>query len=181
MSDWIAVQPRIIGTVEKYDTCYDWDGETFPHRMAAIDHGLNTFGSDDFNVGELRDGKLVWWGWMDQRGNNSHALLEDLAAVSAALGFDVALVAEPTDLALGRCQAMLQCHRETGHQGGHEPDPGPRVAELEATQRRVLGVLATRRRGVNSQLDLLIEEVCDALALDPGGHEAREENTDERR
>jgi hypothetical protein len=24
------------------------------------------------------------------------------------------------DSALGRCQAMLQCHRETGHEGGHE-------------------------------------------------------------
>jgi hypothetical protein len=26
----------------------------------------------------------------------------------------------PPDAALGRCQAMLQCHRETGHEGGHE-------------------------------------------------------------
>ncbi len=24
------------------------------------------------------------------------------------------------DTALGRCQALLQCHRETGHEGGHE-------------------------------------------------------------
>jgi len=24
------------------------------------------------------------------------------------------------DSALGRCQALLQCHRETGHAGGHE-------------------------------------------------------------
>jgi diadenosine tetraphosphate (Ap4A) HIT family hydrolase len=28
--------------------------------------------------------------------------------------------AEPLDSALGRCQALLQCHRETGHAGGHE-------------------------------------------------------------
>jgi hypothetical protein len=28
--------------------------------------------------------------------------------------------AAPPDLALGRCQALLQCHRETGHAGGHE-------------------------------------------------------------
>jgi hypothetical protein len=27
---------------------------------------------------------------------------------------------EPSDSALGRCQALLQCHRETGHAGGHE-------------------------------------------------------------
>jgi hypothetical protein len=24
------------------------------------------------------------------------------------------------DPALGRCQALIQCHLETGHQGGHE-------------------------------------------------------------
>ena len=24
------------------------------------------------------------------------------------------------DEALGRCPAMIQCHRETGHEGGHE-------------------------------------------------------------
>jgi len=28
--------------------------------------------------------------------------------------------AEPLDSALGRCQVLLQCHRETGHAGGHE-------------------------------------------------------------
>jgi len=27
---------------------------------------------------------------------------------------------EPPDPALGRCPVMLQCHRETGHAGGHE-------------------------------------------------------------
>jgi hypothetical protein len=27
---------------------------------------------------------------------------------------------EPPDWALGRCQAVIQCHRETGHEGGHE-------------------------------------------------------------
>jgi hypothetical protein len=27
---------------------------------------------------------------------------------------------DPPDAALGRCQALLQCHRETGHAGGHE-------------------------------------------------------------
>jgi hypothetical protein len=27
---------------------------------------------------------------------------------------------EPPDTALGRCQVLLQCHRETGHVGGHE-------------------------------------------------------------
>jgi hypothetical protein len=26
---------------------------------------------------------------------------------------------EPPDMALGRCQVMLQCHREMGHAGGH--------------------------------------------------------------
>ncbi|SRR6266568_1776370 len=34
---------------------------------------------------------------------------------------DVEVDAETAlDAALGRCQVMLQCHRETGHDGGHE-------------------------------------------------------------
>ena len=32
----------------------------------------------------------------------------------------VGAVAMAPDGALGRCQAMIQCHHETGHQGGHE-------------------------------------------------------------
>jgi len=106
MSDWIAVQPRIVGNTENWHTYYDWDGETFPRRMAAVEYGLDTFGSDDFNVGELSDGKLIWWGWMDQHGNNSHALLEDLASVAAALGLEARVSAEPPDAALGRCPAL---------------------------------------------------------------------------
>ena len=32
---------------------------------------------------------------------------------------------EAPDTALGRCPAMIQCHRETGHHGGHEArEPG---------------------------------------------------------
>jgi hypothetical protein len=27
---------------------------------------------------------------------------------------------EAPDAALGRCQTMIQCHRETGHEGSHE-------------------------------------------------------------
>jgi hypothetical protein len=40
--------------------------------------------------------------------------------------------AEAPDPALGRCPAMLQCHRETGHQGRHEPDPGPKAPPDES-------------------------------------------------
>jgi hypothetical protein len=41
---------------------------------------------------------------------------------------------EAPDAALGRCQVTLQCHRETGHEGGHEIDPGfPIVAYLVQT------------------------------------------------
>jgi len=80
---WIAVQGHIVGNAEKWDHCYHWDRQAFPHKMAAVEHGLDTFGSDDFNVGELRDGRLVWWGWMD------NPLLEDLTSVAAALNLEV--------------------------------------------------------------------------------------------
>jgi hypothetical protein len=67
------------------------------------------------------------------------------------------------DSALGRCQVLLQCHRETGHAGGHEPDPVPPVVAY------------------------LVHVDGEDYAYDPadvtivrhiGGHEAREENTD---
>jgi hypothetical protein len=58
-----------------------------------------------------------------------HINVEGVPAVVAALKLaEVELVRmgaelarlQPPDPAEGRCQAMVQCHRETGHGGGHE-------------------------------------------------------------
>lgn len=52
-----------------------------PDREAAISAGFETFGSDDFNVAQIADRKVVWFGWMDEQ----HPA-EDRAAVAEALG-----------------------------------------------------------------------------------------------
>lgn len=43
---------------------------------------------------------------------------------------------EAPDPALGRCQALIQCHLETGHEGDHEPDPGPFAQQRAAVLAR---------------------------------------------
>jgi hypothetical protein len=81
---WIAVSGHIVGTLDDYSTCYDWDGQTHPTAKAAISAGFRQFGSDDFNVGRVEDEHLVWWGWMDEEHPP-----EDRAEVAAALYLDV--------------------------------------------------------------------------------------------
>lgn len=81
MSGWIAAAGHIVGTLEDYSTCYDWDGQFYTTRRAAISAGFRHFGSDDFNVGRVENGRLVWWGWMDEEHPP-----EDRSAVAAELG-----------------------------------------------------------------------------------------------
>lgn len=80
---WIAVQGHIVGNADQWETCYHWDGRSFARKSAAVGHGLRTFGSDDFNLGRVKAGALIWWGWME------NPLLEDLASVAAALNLEV--------------------------------------------------------------------------------------------
>jgi len=78
---WIAVQPHIVGNLERYEICYSWDGTVHLSRQGAIRHGLREFGSDDFNIGRVSRDRLVWWGWMDEEIDR-----EDLPMIAAALG-----------------------------------------------------------------------------------------------
>lgn len=77
---WIAVASQVVGTPGDYDYAYDWDGTVQPTRDQAVSHGFELFGCDDFNVGEVRNGRLVWWGWMD------HDLSQDIDGPAYALG-----------------------------------------------------------------------------------------------
>jgi hypothetical protein len=84
---WFATQPQIIGSLENWTTHYIWDGETCESRGFAISRGFTAFECDDFNVGRIEDGRLVWFGWMDEQ----HPV-EDYAEVAAALGLAAPLV-----------------------------------------------------------------------------------------
>jgi hypothetical protein len=64
---WFATAASIYGFGPgKWDEYYSWDGQTFSSRELAISHGWSLYGSDDFNVGYMEDGTLVWFGWMNK-------------------------------------------------------------------------------------------------------------------
>jgi len=81
----------------------------------------------------MSDGRIeaVAGGLMDSRygWNREYSILEAghlescrrdaKAALAAVDRYERERLAVP-DTALGRCPVMLQCHRETGHEGGHE-------------------------------------------------------------
>lgn len=78
---WFAMQSQVHGggSIDFYWT-YNWDGTTHATRNLAISHGFTRFECDDFNVGQIEGGKLVWFGWMDK------PLLEDIASTAVELG-----------------------------------------------------------------------------------------------
>lgn len=83
---WFAAAGQIVGNMERgFETVYTWDRSTHEKRGYAISHGFSEFGHDDFNIGRVVDGELVWWGWMDEE----HPA-EDRAEVAQALGLAVA-------------------------------------------------------------------------------------------
>lgn len=78
---WLAAAPQWVGTLDALTTAYRWDGRTWPTRDEAIEAGFGQFGHDDFNVGKVVAGQLVWWGWMQHQ----HPL-EDRVEAAAMLG-----------------------------------------------------------------------------------------------
>lgn len=63
---WVWVQGQIVGTLEDYHHVYHWNGGTFTTSEDAIKAGGRELGHDDFNVAHVVNGKVVWWGWMDE-------------------------------------------------------------------------------------------------------------------
>lgn len=61
---YIVIFQQIVGS--KWEVAYSWDQERFTERKAAISHGFKTRGSDDFNIGVLKNGRLSQFCWMDE-------------------------------------------------------------------------------------------------------------------
>jgi hypothetical protein len=80
---WFAAAGHIVGNIDTWSTCYDWSGRLHESRADAISAGFSDFGSDDFNVGCVENGRLMWVGWMDEE----HPI-EDYADLAQQLGFD---------------------------------------------------------------------------------------------
>lgn len=60
-----------------------WDGEFHPKRQAAKKAGWKERGSDDFNIGVVRDGRLVSVDWMDEPLGEG---ADQLAAIEEEIG-----------------------------------------------------------------------------------------------
>jgi hypothetical protein len=64
MTQYIVLVGRVVGS-GPFQTEYSFDGEKFDKVRAAIHWGFRQCGSDDFNIGVLKRGKLVSLDWMD--------------------------------------------------------------------------------------------------------------------
>lgn len=66
---------------------YGFDGLRFNNRSDAIKHGWAARGSDDFNIGQTYGDDLIWFGWMDERMDETEDDMREIAE-SAGLTFD---------------------------------------------------------------------------------------------
>ena len=79
-AEYIVLSSQVVGSMERgFDISYDFDGERFKSRQAAIRHGLKTRGSDDFNIGVLQDGRLSSIDWMHEVVDNGPDVLTSVA------------------------------------------------------------------------------------------------------
>lgn len=66
---YIVILQQIITTGDyktQFSHSYGWDGEEFNRRARAAKHGFEIRGSDDFNIGELINDRLVRFYWMNE-------------------------------------------------------------------------------------------------------------------
>lgn len=74
---WIVICQQFVGNPQTgYGISYDWDGERFPTKQAAIKHGWEIRESDDFNVCSLDGNNLTGFFWMDDDMNDPEGAAE---------------------------------------------------------------------------------------------------------
>lgn len=93
---FIVLTRQIVGTSLSDLRCETyWDGEFHAKRQAAKKAGWKERGSDDFNIGVVRDGRLVSVDWMDEPLGES---ADELAGIEEEIGLyeedDTALIAQ---------------------------------------------------------------------------------------
>lgn len=93
---FIVLTRQIVGTSLSDLRCETyWDGEFYAKRQAAKKAGWKERGSDDFNIGVVRDGRLVSVDWMDEPLGES---ANELAGIEEEIGLyeedDTPLIAQ---------------------------------------------------------------------------------------
>ncbi len=82
-SGWVALCGQITMAGSRSEVTYAWDGTYHPAKTAAITVGVRLAGwTDDFNLGRVERGRLVWFGW----GDEQHPV-EGYPAVAAQFGW----------------------------------------------------------------------------------------------
>lgn len=82
-SGWVALAGQLVGNPSDWSMSWNWDHVYHPSRAEAIKAGFPLAnGTDDFNVGHVEAGRLVWFGWMDEE----HPA-EDYAEVAKCFGW----------------------------------------------------------------------------------------------
>jgi hypothetical protein len=124
----MVVTQQIVGNPESWSTDYSSDLDLFADRQAAIDHGLDVLGHDDFNIATVdAAGNLVAFGfehrdWEDDPDNYDAAeisrqlcLPESLAQpepeVCGEPPWDTLRHCEYHALGMHHCSAAAGAHR----------------------------------------------------------------------
>lgn len=85
---WVALAGHLVGNADYAEMVYNWDGKYHAAKGAARAAGFTLAdGTDDFNLGHVVDGRLVWFGYMDDQ----HPV-EDYPEVAEQFGWSVAEV-----------------------------------------------------------------------------------------
>jgi len=81
---WITITAQAEGSDhDGFRVAHYWDGRTFASKPEAVSNGFEARGSDDFNVGYVKGGRLESLWWMENR------LAEDeptLAGIAREIG-----------------------------------------------------------------------------------------------
>ncbi len=77
-TEFLVICQQIVTGENGFEVCYEWDGQRFLDRKAAIKHGFKIRSSDDFNIAVVRDETLISFDWMERpvEGNDAAALLK---------------------------------------------------------------------------------------------------------
>jgi len=78
--EYIVLCGQVVGGNDRpFTTEYSTDHIRSGNRDLAIRRGFKARGSDDFNIGVLREGKLVSVDWMEKPVDTDPALMAEIA------------------------------------------------------------------------------------------------------
>lgn len=109
---YLVVTQQIVGSPKSWSTDYSSDLETFTDRQAAIAHGVDVLGHDDFNIATVDDaGSLVAFGFDHEDWPNDLDHY-DGAEISRQLGLPQSLAQpEPEACTEPPWDTVLPCER----------------------------------------------------------------------